>query len=322
MSIKNKGILLFVLLFLWGCRSIFIYDHLVEGTKFSNPKDQGILNNVEIKEASGLVASHYNPHLFWTHNDSGDLPRIFLINNSGKGRVDFFLKGIKNRDWEDIGSYVDGSGKSWIYIADIGDNHKQFPSYFIHRFEEPRFEEYLIPNRIISSIETIEFTLPDESRDMESLLIDQRTSEVFVVSKREKLKILYKIPSKKWNIKVEAEKIQKLKFSVSKSPISLIQKLYFLTGGSVSSKNDEIALRNYLEVYYWKKNKYESIPEALLRKPKSVPSKLEPQGEAVAFAVYENGFYTVSETAQSFNPVHLYFTEKLADNHQLRKAKQ
>ncbi|RVU25927.1 hypothetical protein EOJ36_05805 [Sandaracinomonas limnophila] len=321
MRSRNKGALLFILLFLWGCRSIFIYDHLVEGTKFSNPKDQGVLNNLEIKEASGLVASNYNSNLFWTHNDSGDLPRIFLINNSGKGKVEFFLKGIKNRDWEDMGSFLDEAGKSWIYIADIGDNDKKYPSYFIHRFEEPRFEEFLAPNRIISTIESIEFSLPDESRDMETLLIDQRTSDIFVVSKREKYKILYKIPSKTWGTKVEAEKIKTLKFSTSNSSISLIEKLYFLTGGSVSSQNNEIALRNYLEVYYWKKNKFESIPEALSRKPKSVPSKLEPQGEAVAFAVYEKGFYTLSETAQSLNPVHLYFTEKLADNHQLRKAK-
>lgn len=321
MSNRNKGTLLFFVLFLWGCRSIFIYDHLVEGTKFSNPKDQGVLNNLEIKEASGLVASNYNSNLFWTHNDSGDLPRIFLINNSGKGKVEFFLKGIKNRDWEDMGSFLDEAGKSWIYIADIGDNDKKYPSYFIHRFEEPRFEEFLAPNRIISTIETIEFNLPDESRDMETLLIDQRTGEVFAVSKREKNKILYRIPNQKWDTKVEAEKIQKLKFSSSKSKVSVIEKLYYLTGGSVSPQNEEIAIRNYLEVYYWKKNKFESIPEALSRKPKSVPSKLEPQGEAVAFAKYEKGFYTISETAQSLNPVHLYFTEKLRDNHQLRKTK-
>lgn len=314
------GLLLFVLM-LWGCRSIFIYDKLVEGTKFSNPKDMGILDNLEINEASGLVASHYNQDLFWTHNDSGDLPRIFLIASNGKGKLDFILKGIDNRDWEDMGIYQDAAGQSWIYIADIGDNEAKYPSYVIYRFKEPRLEDYLSNVRIITAIEKIEFSLPDQSRDMESFLIDQRTGELFVISKREKYKLLYQVPSKQWNHKVEAKKIMKLNFSIPSSSMSLIERLYFLTGASVASNNEEILVRNYLEIYYWKKNYYESIPDALARKPRVVPSKLEPQGEAVAFSSSQNGFYTISETSQKVNPVHFYFTEKLRDNHQLSKAK-
>lgn len=320
MKFYNKLSILLVALFLWGCRSIFIYDKIVEGTKFSAPRDMGILDNIEIKEASGLVASNNNKDLYWTHNDSGDLPRIFLISSFGKGKLDFILKGIQNRDWEDMGAYLDAKGQSWIYLADIGDNEAKYPSYFIYRFKEPRFEDFLSTNRVISEIQKIEFKLPDHSRDMESLLIDQRTGDLFVISKREKNKILYQVPDDKWNESVEAKKIMKLHFSVPSSNVNLIEKLYYLTGASVASSNEEILVRNYLEIYYWKKNHFESIPEALARKPKSVPSKLEPQGEAVAFAKYQNGFYTISETSQKVNPVHFYFTEKLRDNHKLRKA--
>ena len=113
----------------------------------------------------------------------------------------------------------------------------------------------------------------------------------------------------------------KLNFSIPSSSMGLIERLYFLTGASVASNNEEILVRNYLEIYYWKKNYYESIPDALARKPRVVPSKLEPQGEAVAFSSSQNGFYTISETSQKVNPVHFYFTEKLRDNHQLSKAK-
>lgn len=321
MKLPNKLGLIFIVLLLWGCRSVFIYDKSVEGTKFSNPKDMGILDNLEINEASGLVASHYNQNLFWTHNDSGDLPRIFLIASNGKGKLDFILKGIENRDWEDMGIWQDPNGQAWIYLADIGDNDAKYPSYFIYRFKEPRLEDYLSSFRVISDIEKIEFSLPDQSRDMESLLIDQRTGDLFVITKREKNKFLYQIPSNQWNQKVEAKKIMKLAFSIPSSSINLIERLYFLTGASVASTNEEMLVRNYLEIYYWKKNYYESIPEALARKPRIVPSKLEPQGEAVAFAKFQKGFYTISETSQKVNPVHFYFTEKLRDNHQLGKAK-
>jgi hypothetical protein len=322
MKLSRKLNLLLIALILWGCRSIFIYDKLVEGTKFANPKDMGILDNIEISEASGLVASNYNKDLFWTHNDSGDLPRIFLISSFGKGKLDFVIKGIQNRDWEDMGIWLDPNGQSWIYVADIGDNGAKNPSYYIYRFKEPHFEDAIHHNRVITEVEQIEFKLPDQSRDMESLLVDQRTGELFVLSKREKEKFLYQIPAQKWNVQVNAKKIMKLKFSIPTSNVGLIEKLYFLTGASVSSTNEELLVRNYLEIYYWKKNYYESIPEALSRKPKSVPSKLEPQGEAVAFAKFQSGFYTLSETSQKVNPVHFYFTEKLRDNHQLGKTQQ
>jgi len=319
-KLQSKLSILWLGLFLWGCRSIFIYDKLIEGTKFSNPKDVGILDNIEISEASGLVASHYNPDLFWTHNDSGDLPRIFLISSNGKGKLDFILKGIVNRDWEDMGIWKDANGQSWIYIADIGDNEAKYGSYVIYRFKEPRFEEYLTNNRVITDIQKIEFKLPDQSRDMESLLVDQRTGELFVISKREKEKILYQVPHKNWGQSVVAKKIMKLHFSIPTSRVGLIEKLYFLTGASVATSNEEILIRNYLEIYYWKKNHFESIPDALARKPRSVPSKLEPQGEAVAFAWYQSGFYTISETSQPVAPVHFYFTEKLRDNHEFGKT--
>lgn len=321
MKRQNQFILVFFCLFLWACRSQFILDKSSDGVKFSNPKDVGILENVEIAEASGLVASHYNQNLFWTHNDSGDLPRVFLISSNGKGKLDFILKGLVNRDWEDMGNWVDPQGQSWIYLADIGDNNGQYSSYFIYRFKEPRFEEAILGNRVITEIQKIEFKLPDEPKDMESLLIDQRTGELFVLSKREKQKILYEIPSKNWNQTVEAKKHFKLRFSIPTTTLNLIEKLYYLTGAAVASSNEEVLVRNYFQVFYWQKNFYESIPDALQRKPIVVPSKFEPQGEALAFAKYQNGFYTVSETSQKMTPVHFYFIEKLRNNHQLGKTK-
>lgn len=322
-NLKKRNIfsLLLLLLFIWGCRSLFIFDHQTDGTKFSNPQDIGLIENLEITEASGLVASNYNPDLFWTQNDSGDLPRIFLISSSGKGKLDFILKNIKNRDWEDMGAWVDEKGKSWLYLADIGDNNGQYPSYTIYRFEEPRFENAISGDRVISSIQKIEFTLPDSPKDMETLLIDQRTGELFVLSKREEKKILYQIPAKHWDTQVEAKKIMEVGFSIPSKSLKLIQQLYYLTGGAVASNNEEILIRNYFQIFYWKKNHFESIPEALRRKPSIVPSKFEPQGEALAFSKDGKGFYTISETGQKMNPVHFYYIEKLRDNHQLSKTK-
>lgn len=86
--------------------------------------EKGVGNLVENKnldEASGLAASYTNQGMMWSHNDSGDTNRIFLMDSLGKGTKEFYLEGAVNRDWEDmaISKFSDGN---YIYVGDIGDN--------------------------------------------------------------------------------------------------------------------------------------------------------------------------------------------------------
>ena len=55
--------------------------------------------------------------MFWAHNDSGDVPRIFAIDRSGALRATVAVNVPAAVDWEDIA--IDGKT---IYIGDIGDN--------------------------------------------------------------------------------------------------------------------------------------------------------------------------------------------------------
>ena len=81
------------------------------------------LKNPDLGEVSGMVASRSNPGFFWVHNDSGDEPRIFLIDKELNIKMTCSLEGATNRDWEDI-AIGPGSvdGKNYLYIGDIGDN--------------------------------------------------------------------------------------------------------------------------------------------------------------------------------------------------------
>jgi hypothetical protein len=97
---------------------------------------------------------------------------------------------------------------------------------------------------------------------------------------------------------------------VPTSNLSLLKKIYYITDGNVASSNEEIIVRNYLEIYYWKKEKNENIADALRRKPRIVPSVLEPQGEALAFDGLNKGYATISEIATLSSPVHIYYTAK------------
>ncbi|MEO8498079.1 MAG: hypothetical protein ABI614_23685, partial [Planctomycetota bacterium] len=59
----------------------------------------GTLANADILESSGLAASLDTPNLLWTHNDSGDGPRLFAFDESGRDRGVISLTGIKIDDW-------------------------------------------------------------------------------------------------------------------------------------------------------------------------------------------------------------------------------
>ena len=146
---------------------------------------------------------------------------------------------------------------------------------------------------------------------MECLLIDQKTKDVFIVSKRETSKRLYKITASSIVAggTAKAEFVRELNFSKPISTDSKFVTAAYITGGSISTDNSEILVKNYYEVYYWKRKAGESISDALSRTPKTVPYKMEPQGEAISFASDGNGYYTISELDGS-GPVRLYFYKK------------
>jgi hypothetical protein len=87
----------------------------------------------EIDESSGLVASRTHPGVFWTHNDSGDDPRIFAINGRGDLIVEFPVLGATLEDWEDI--TIDDAGN--LYIGDIGNNKNERDDLRVYRVPEP-----------------------------------------------------------------------------------------------------------------------------------------------------------------------------------------
>lgn len=286
-------------------------DPGVTESSYEDGVDRGIIENPELDEASGIVASKKNDGFLWSHNDSGDSNRLFLIDTFGKGMKQFVIQGAENRDWEDIALISDSNGSAVVYIADFGDNNATHSSYAIYWFNEPNVSS--INNATITGVQKLTFTLPDGSRDMECLLVDQKTKDVYIISKRETKKRLYKIPAGSFTnqANVKAEFVQELNFSVPFSTIDKIVTAYYVTAGDISPDNSEILVKNYFECYYWKRRANETIPEALARTAKQVPyvgNPTEPQGEGIAFAADGGGYYTISEKATA--PVHLYYYKR------------
>jgi len=285
---------------------------VVEST-YENVQDRGLLENAQLDEASGLAASRLNRGYLWSHNDSGDKNRIFLFDTYGKGKYEFTIQGAENRDWEDMAVVKEADGSATIYVADFGDNNSSYNSYAIYWFKEPVITASTPALNTITQVNKVSFTVSDGSRDMECILVDQQSKDLFIISKRETQKQLYKIASANMvaGSTTKAEFIQKLdNISQPFSSAAQVIQGFYITAGSVSPDNTEILVKNYLEIYYWKRKEGETIPQALARQAKTVPYQMEPQGEGITFAEDGGGYYTISESADGSSPVHLFFYKK------------
>lgn len=148
----------------------------------------GTLQNERILEASGLARSNRSHDLLWVINDGGSAPALHAVGVDGSDRGSVRLDGASNVDWEDLASF-NADGKSWLLVADIGDNSGIREHLTLYLLEEPRQ-----PLPAASAARQITFTYPDGPRDAEAVAVDVENARVLVLSKRAIPAVLYSIP--------------------------------------------------------------------------------------------------------------------------------
>ena len=242
---------------------------------------QQVLATVEdnrLVEVSGLEESYANPGFFWTHNDSGAEPTLYLIDNNASIVMEVDLKGIKNRDWEEIVTIRDGN-ESFIYIAEIGDNEAVHKDVKLHKIKEPVFGGRKNIQIEKGSISTMSFTYGEGARDAEAILYDPFQDEFVLVTKREKNVMVYSFPFEENDNAVTIH---------SKGTIPERN----FTASDMNEKG-EILLKRYGAIYYWGPSEVPAIDRILGWEATMLDYTPEPQGEAIC---WRNGnFYTISE---------------------------
>lgn len=279
---------------------IYYQNKLTENPFVSTIQNLGEIKCSTITEASGIVASRINRGVFWTHNDSGDKNYIYAFDRSGDHLGRFLVKGAKNRDWEDIaiGSDLE-SGKYYIYIADIGDNRLNCDTKIIYRIKEPEIDFAGLDekDRMTEISEKIRFRYPENKKyDSETLLFDPLTSDLYVITKRKrddncKVDFLFRLSYPQSFTKVNiAEKVADIKIP----PGFLIG--FGAVGGDISASGREILVKNYTNIYYWKRREKESLQKTFETQPIKLPyASGEVQGEAICWGVDGESYYTTSE---------------------------
>ncbi|MFC1541767.1 hypothetical protein ACFL50_04880 [Candidatus Latescibacterota bacterium] len=264
--------------------------------RFGDRINLGLIEYGGINEASGIVASRKNNGVLWTHNDSGDIARIFAIDTEGNHLGIFRLKGVSARDWEDIAVGPGPvEGEQYIYIGEIGDNNARYNLKNIYRIIEPEINPSGVPVETeIATFDRITYQYPDGNRDAETIMVDPQTSDIYIVSKREPQVRVYRLPyPQSTNESIVPEHVATLDLTNTNS-------------GDISSDGSEILIKTYTNIYYWHRGESQDVWRAFDAKPLVLPYIPEPQGEAVTWKPDGSGYYTISEEKPGM-PAYLYF---------------
>ncbi|MDY0150817.1 MAG: hypothetical protein RBS43_00935 [Candidatus Cloacimonas sp.] len=256
---------------------------------------ESTLQTQVVDEASGIACSKINAGIVWTHNDSGGKPVAYALNNKGMLVASLELQGVKNRDWEDIALAVAPvNGKTYLYLADIGDNNARYKSVFVYRVEEPQLkanDSLLVSNHV----ETIEIQYEDGARDAEALFVEPTSQDIYIISKREEQVGLYRVAHPYSSSGINIAK------RISKLPLT------WVTAADISPNGKYLLVKTYTGVWRYKIRRTQKSEITLNKHPKALPYRLEPQGEGLCFDAKGKGYYTLSEAGESGTQVLYYY---------------
>lgn len=145
----------------------------------------------DIVETSGLAQSTLRPGRLWVVNDGGSPPVLHAIGTNGASEGSLTLDPGANVDWEAMASFV-LDGKSWLLVADTGDNEAGRDTSTIYVIEEPPLTS--TTDAIRPPDWSVSFRWPDGPRDCEAVAVDVASERILLLSKRSIPAVLYELP--------------------------------------------------------------------------------------------------------------------------------
>ncbi len=270
---------------------------------FDAARVTGNLADPAIVEASGIAQSWRNADVLWTHNDSGDISRVFALTTAGQALGVYELDGGRPSDWEDMGVGPGPQpGVTYLYMGDVGDNASRRANVRVRRIPEPEVPRGGAPVSVrLAGAESLTLVYPDGAHNCETLLVDPLNGDVYVVVKsNDGVSPVYRAAAP---LVPDADnrmvRVANLRFG--QAPL---RGNTLTTGGSIARDGSAILIRTYGSAFLWRRVPGATVGEALATEACPVPRAGERQGEAIGFAADGSGYYTVSEGAAA--PIHFY----------------
>jgi hypothetical protein len=250
---------------------------------FQRVSETGTVTDAALVELSGIAALPDLDDAYVVHNDTGDKPRLYVINAAGDTLATWDVVGARAADWEDVAIGPTASGVTAIFIGDIGDNFQFRSSITIYRVPIPDLSA-----TETAPVEFITLRYPDGRADAEALAVDPVTGDVFVITKtREGPGTVYRAKAESLVDRAEVmlEKV---------TDLALGENHLEVTSAAISPTGDLFVLRGYKSVWMWSRTDLDWGP-TLATPPCEAASPEEAQGEAITFDRSGDSLVTVSE---------------------------
>jgi hypothetical protein len=180
-----------------------------------------------LNENSGLSKAWQDGY-YWTHNDSGGSPELYMINPEGYIFDTLSIPNANNYDWEDLAKDTKGN----IYIGDFGNNSNLRKDLVIYK-------------RSFENVEKISFKYPDQTFETnESRIFDCEA----MFWARDSLYLI----TKSWEKGIKNSRMYVLPDKPGDYSAKLIGNLDVkaqITGADISPSGDKFALISYGKIF-------------------------------------------------------------------------
>ena len=249
-----------------------------QSTPQVRPIDSAFLAAPRLTESSGVAPSSVIPGVFWTHNDSGNEPRLYAIDSAGRDLGLVRVLGATARDWEDLaaGPCVVAPGVC-LYIADIGDNRARRSSVVVYRVREPQPPRGPWDTlRVARALDSLTLRFPDRPHDAEAFAVTCSGTALLVTKDRFGPAVLFRTTVGPGLAPRTLDRVGAL--AIRTSVLTGRQ----ATGAAVSPDCRLLVVRTYVSLHLFRL-RGDSLPEPLGPPGGVTIPEVEPQGEAVAF---------------------------------------
>lgn len=271
----------------------------VECPSTAEPVTKSILWNSGLREVSGIQTSVDHPGVVWVIEDSGNGPYLYAFDRDGNRLATYRLEGrnVRNVDWEAIG-LDHRAGTDLLYIGDIGDNRgvrngADRPVPVLYGIEEPNVSPGGAPiEDTITKIQRYPFryfartdSWQMSPKDAESMFVDPRTHNVFVVLKD--LKTLAGTPKMSRVFEIKDQDLVNRSLNHAVDVTAVVGAGDGVGTGPVAADISPdgvwIVVKNYKEGFLWRRARRQSVIAVLSQNPVAPCAVPVDSAEAVAF---------------------------------------
>jgi hypothetical protein len=264
----------------------------------------GLLLDPQLSEVSGLAASRRHRDVLWLLDDGGNPARLFAVSTRGERRATIRLEGVPKTDWEDIAAF-ELEGRSYLLMADVGDNGGLRKTLQLHVVEEPD----RIENARLKPAWSIAFRWPDGARDCEAVAVDAARGQILLISKKREPPELFTLPLRPTGTRLLTAMRAGPLAGVPQADAELRRKsprrarlVSQVTAADVSPDGRTLAVMTYRNLLLYPRGARQGWANAVARPPTTSVLPWLPQAEALGWASDGRSLYATGE----FVPAPLY----------------